>query len=96
MPVSRQVAPWLAEFLDQKKPGSRQRYNQILAKVGQNAKVQVNPLRCRHTCGVILYHSLGIDAPTVQKLMGFTPQTMLTYVTRPISEVRKELADKGW
>ncbi len=96
MPISRQIAPWLGEFLDQPKPTSRQRYNQILERVGRKAGTHVNPLRCRHTCGVLLYHSLGVDAATVQKLIGVTPQTMMTYVVRPISEVRRELADKGW
>jgi hypothetical protein len=97
MPIKKDIAPWLGEFFDHPRPRSTRRYEQILedmveAEVGFPA----NPLRFRHTCGVILYHVLKLDAATVQKLMGFTPETMLTYVIRTKEQIAAEMVEKGW
>lgn len=96
LPIKREIEPWLGSFLDQPKPRSSRRYHQLLAEVGKKAHLQVNPLRFRHTCGVILYHVLGLDAAQVQTLLGVTPGTMLTYVVHTKDQVRTEMMEKGW
>ncbi len=96
LPIKRDIAPWLGEFLDQEKPRSTRRYEQILEDLEQLVGFPTNPLRFRHTCGVLLYHVLKMDAATVQKLMGFTPETMLTYVVRTKEQIAEEMVEKGW
>ncbi len=96
MPIKRELAPWLGEFFDQPKPKTYRRYEQILEELEFDVGFPCNPLRFRHTCGVLLYHVLKMDAATVQKLMGFTPETMLTYVVRTKEQVAAEMVEKGW
>jgi hypothetical protein len=96
MPIKKEVAPWLGLFFDQAKPRSRQRYNQILDELEPLVGFSCNPLRFRHTCGVLLYHVYKMPAADVQRLMGFTPETMLTYVVRTKEEIREEMVAKGW
>lgn len=96
MPISRHVAPWLAEFLDAPRPRSRSRYNQLLARVGRYAGIHLNPLRFRHTCGVLLMHVYGMGTGDIRKLLGVTAETLATYVARPQWMVLEELRSKGW
>jgi len=96
LPIKREISLWLGEFLDQEKPKSTRRYEQILEGLGDAIGFPANPLRFRHTCGVLLYHVLKMDAATVQKLMGFTSETMLTYVVRTKEQVADEMIQKGW
>ncbi len=96
MPIKRDISPWLGTFFDAPKPGTTRRYEQLLELVEDRVGFATNPLRFRHTCGVLLYHVLKMDAATVQKLMGFTPETMLTYVVRTKEQVAAEMIEKGW
>jgi integrase len=96
MPISRHVAPWLAEFLDEWRPRTRRRYGQLLGRLSPYVRTRVNPLRFRHTCAVLLFHVYGMDAPTICRLLGVTAATLTTYVMRPQWMVLKELRQKGW
>lgn len=96
MPLSRHLRGWLPEYLDMPRPAHRTRYNQVLNRVGSSLHLQVNPLRFRHSCAVRLYHVMGLDAQTVERLLGVTAQTLATYVMKPKWMVQKELASKGW
>jgi integrase len=96
MPISRHLAGWLPQFLDKPRPASVRRYEQVLERVGKTCHIQVNPLRFRHTCAVLLYHVMGMDGATVEKLLGVTPRTLAIYVMKPKWMVAKELRDKGW
>jgi len=96
LPIKKEIRPWLGTFFDQRKPRSTRRYEQLLEELEAKVGFPCNPLRYRHTCGVLLYHVLKMDAATVQKLMGFTPATMLTYVVRTKEQIREEMVSKGW
>jgi integrase len=96
MPIKRDIAPWLGQFLDQPRPKTTRRYQQILEEVEKGVGFPTNPLRFRHTCGVLLYWVLKMDAATVQRLLGCTAQTMLTYVIRTKEQIREEMIAKGW
>ncbi len=37
IPLSSRLMPWLPEFLDQRRPGSRARYNQLLEQLGKDS-----------------------------------------------------------
>ncbi len=96
MPIKRDLNPWLGPFFDQPKPRSTRRYEQLLEEVEGQSGFPCNPLRFRHTCGVLLYHVLKMDAATVQRLLGVTAETMLKYVIRTKEEIREEMVAKGW
>ena len=96
MPIKPEIQPWLGTFLDQPRPRSTRRYEQILDTLQEKVGFPCNPLRFRHTCGVLLYHVLKLDAATVQHLLGCTPHTMLTYVVRTKEQTRDEMIQKGW
>jgi len=96
MPIKAEIAPWLPAFLDQVRPKTSRRYQQLLEELEKKTGFACNPLRFRHTCGVILYHVLKLDAATVQRMLGCTPDTMLRYVIRTKEEIRQEMVSKGW
>lgn len=96
MPIKPDIHPWLASFLDQPRPRSTRRYQQLLDELEKEVGFSCNPLRFRHTCGVLLYHVLKLDAATVQRMLGCTPNTMLTYVVRTKEQIREEMIAKGW
>jgi integrase len=96
MPLSRHLTGWLPGFLDKPRPLSTRRYEQVLERVGINVHIQVNPLRFRHTCAVLLYHVMGLDAQSVCRLLGVSPTTLAIYVMKPKWMVAQELKAKGW
>ena len=96
MPIKKDISPWLGAFLDQKRPRSVSRYQQLLDELSEKVGFSCNPLRFRHTCGVILYHVLKLDGAVVQRMLGCTAQTLLTYIIRTKEEIRKEMVEKGW
>lgn len=96
MPIKPEMAPWLGAFLAKPRPRSTRRYEQILESVEDEVGFACNPLRFRHTCGVILYHVLKMDAAAVQKLLGCTAKTMLTYVLRTKEQIREDMIKAGW
>ena len=96
MPLSRRIKDWIVEFLDAPRPLTRGRYNQLFDRVGERVQLQVNPLRFRHTCAVLLFHVNGLDAPTVQRLLGVTPEVMTAYVIKPAWMTARYLADRDF
>lgn len=96
MPIKKELLPWLPEFLDAPKPTTTRRFQQMLEFLEDRVGFACNPLRFRHTCGVLLYHVLKQSASDVERLLGVTPETMLTYVVRTKEEVRRDMIEKGW
>jgi integrase len=96
MPVSRHLVGWLGEFLDLPRPGSDERYRQLLAALGRSMNLQVNPLRFRHTCAVLLFHVHHVQVDDIQRMLGVTRSTLLTYIARPKWMVQRELVESGW
>lgn len=96
MPLSRNLADWVGPWLDEPRPASRRRYGQVLERIGRACHLQVNPLRFRHTCAVLLFHIYGMKAQEIERLLGVTPQTLTTYVLKPAYMVAEELRQKGW
>jgi integrase len=101
--LSKQLAPWLREWLDRTGPGgpeerpfSTRRYEQLFARVGDRIGIQVNPLRFRHTFGVLLYHVHKLTAPDVARLMGCSTETLATYIVRPPWVISEDLVRSGW
>jgi hypothetical protein len=37
-----------------------------------------------------------MDAKTIERLLGVTPETLTTYVMRPMYQIGAELVAKGW
>ena len=96
MPLSRHLKGWLPEWLDRRRPLDRTTYNKALNEVGSLISLQVNPLRFRHTCAVLLYHVHHLDGKSIERLLGVTPETLTTYVMKPKWMVAQELAASGW
>ncbi len=96
IPVKRELAGWLPGWLDQPRPLSSRRYEQVFDRIGDVAHLQVNPLRFRHTCAVLLYHVMRMDAQSVCRLLGVSPTTLAIYVMKPKWMVAEELRAKGW
>jgi integrase len=96
MPLSRHLQGWLPEFLNQPRPLTARRYEQLFDRVGEKLGLQVNPLRFRHTCGVLLFHIHHQPADVVQRLLGVTAQTVATYIARPPWVIAEELRASGF
>jgi hypothetical protein len=95
MPLSRNLEGWLPEWLDQPRPLSSRRYQQVLDRVGRTVHMQVNPLRFRHTCGVMLLRH-GRNIEEVCRLLGADMRVVLTYIRKPMYQTAEELRSSGW
>jgi integrase len=96
MPLSRRLQGWLPAWLDQDRPMDPSRYNQLFKRAGETISVHVNPLRFRHTCGVLLFHVYGMKSEEIQILLGVTAQTVATYIARPPWAIAKDLLAAGF
>lgn len=101
MPVSRRLLPWVYDFLNQEKPKSRVRYNQILMNLQaemekQGYRIHLNPHRFRHTCMRILTHEGAQTLEDVERITGTTAKTLARYAKRSLGEIADDLSAKGW
>ena len=80
--LSKYIREWVAEWLELPRPLSRRRYGQVLARVGKQVHLQVNPLRFRHTCAVKL-KQLGLTDREIQKRLGVSYHVMVLYINDP-------------
>ena len=56
----------------------------------------LNPLRFRHTCGVLLFHVHKQPASVVELLLGVSPQVVSTYIAKPPWAIAEELRASGF
>jgi integrase len=93
--LSRHLAGWLPTWLDQARPLSSRRYEQVLDRVGRTVHMQVNPLRFRHTCAVRMRRA-GLSVQAICRRLGVTPETMMIYIEDPRWEATKMLRAAEW
>lgn len=96
MYLSRHLRGWLPGWLDQPRPYDPSRYNQLLNRVGRAVGIHLNPLRFRHTCGVLLFHVHKQPASVVELLLGVSPQVVSTYIAKPPWAIAEELRASGF
>ncbi len=102
VPVSREISPWIKEFLDSSKPRHRSSCNDVLDALATRIQestgmvVRLNPSRFRHAAFVDWYHQYHLTASEVQDLAGTTWRTLQTYASRPKIEVVHKLPEEGF
>ena len=96
LPVHRELAPWIQEWLLEPRPRGPARYTQLLDQVGERAGMKVNALRFRHTACIILIRDLHLPSSDVQRLLGVTAKTLLVYAERPIEDIQMDMEKAGW
>jgi hypothetical protein len=102
VPIAACLWPWLPAFLDQPKPHSRARYNQLLHDLEvdvynqKGIRVHINPHRLRHTCMRLLHDEFGLPMADVSRITATTEGTLNKYARRTPGEIGKALAEKGW
>lgn len=102
VPISVHLMPWLPDFLDQRKPKTRQRYAQLFVKLedrlftDKGMRIHLNPHRFRHTAMRLMSHEFGLTEADIEKVTGTTAATVGRYAKRTVAEIAEELAGKGW
>jgi hypothetical protein len=101
VPVSKEIAPWVAEFLDQKRPHSRVRYNQLLlelqAKLHERGlRIHLNPHRFRHAAMRLLSQEFQLDMEDVERITATSRGTLDRYAKKTVDQIADELAGKNW
>ncbi len=101
MPLSMSLQSWVADWLDQKRPMSRSRYNQLLGGLQDRLldagyRIHLNPHRFRHQAMRLLMQEFGLNSGDVERMTGTTRETVEKYGKRPIDEIAAELEQKGW
>ena len=80
IPTHKALKPFIRAFLENKRPKTRQYYNDILNAIGRRAGVVISPLRFRHTFAVDLLNK-GFKVNEVMEAMGVTnPKTIMRYL----------------
>ncbi|MCI4332096.1 MAG: hypothetical protein L3K19_09700 [Thermoplasmata archaeon] len=96
MPIKREIRGWVKEWLDEPRPYSEPRYLQVMGRAGDRCGLHINPLRFRHTCGVLLYHVHRQPLHAIRRWLGCTPEVLDTYIANPPFQINQELVASGW
>jgi hypothetical protein len=95
MELSRHLKDWLGPWLDEPRPLSTRRYEQILERVGKRCRLQVNPMRFRHYCAVRM-KLMGLSTNAICRRLGVSPATVVIYVEDPKWVTTQKLDQGGW
>lgn len=92
---------WIAEYLDLPKPTASRSYHYMLARLSdqilkeRGIRIQINPLRFRHTAGVLYVEQMGFNQAEIAEVLGTSKQTSMYYTTRQSAHQRAVIAGKG-
>jgi hypothetical protein len=94
--TSKDLKPWVYDFVLQEFPTYREWYWGFCKKLGQKAGIpELSPMSFRHTFGCNL-DELCLAPSEIQALMNCSLPVLIRYPKRQERETDKKLEEKGW
>ena len=94
--ISKDLKPWVYDFILQEFPNYREWYWGFCKKLGKKVGIsEMSPMSFRHTFGANL-DDMGFTPSEIQSLMNCSLPVLMRYTKRSERETDKKLEEKDW